>query len=283
MLAAAGLKAEEPAASISSSKAAAPVTTSAQQPPPVSPYHLEKDSLILAGVEDDAPLRSETENSLEFQAYNFVILKAHEFSAEELEAAARKDVTFRDLVRPVRADFRYDLIGFEGRLLQLRRIEPTKPLKEAGIRDFYEAWIFPVDGIDPMCVLLTELPDGLEPALRYNPPKRVRFAGYYFKLMWYESSEPDPKDPTHGRYRKAPLLMAKSLRLLPQPTTDAGEVWRSEFLPGMLGLLLLITGLAFTLNWYFKRGDRRLQSEREARLERMNPFLDNNATVSYDR
>ena len=245
-------------------------------------YFLEKDSFLLSAVEDDAPIRSESENSLEFDAYNQVILKAHEFTVDELESVARKDVTFKDLVKPIRADFRYDLIGFEGRLLQLRRMEPTKPLKEAGVKDLYEAWLFPVDGIDPMCVILTELPAGLEPSLRYNPPKRVRVAGYFFKLMWYESSQPDPKDLTRGRYRKAPLLMAKSLRLLPQPSSDAGEAWRTEFLPAMLGLFLLVTGLAFMLNWYFKRGDRRLQSEREARLERANPFSDNTSVHPYD-
>ncbi|MCZ2343887.1 MAG: hypothetical protein LC104_19130, partial [Bacteroidales bacterium] len=145
----------------------------------------------------------------------------------------------------------------------------------------YEGWMFPRDGNDPVCVLTTELPPGLElqtPPKDYSPAKMVRVAGYYFKLFWYESGEPDPNDATKKRFRKAPLLMAKSFSLIPPPPSSSG-FWLGEFLPGLLLFLVLVTTILFTLNWYFRRGDRRLAAERQARFDRENPFPGDNLTI----
>lgn len=184
-------------------------------------------------------------------------------------------------MRPVRQDYQFDLIYLEGRLVRLRQVEPEQHLKDAGIEVLYEGWMFPRDGLDPVCVLTTELPPGLEiatPPKDFVPAKMVRVAGYYFKLFWYESSEPDPNDPSRKRFRKAPLLMAKSFSLIPPPK-PASDFWLGEFLPGMLLFLVTITAVLFTLNWYFRRGDRRLAAERTARYERENPFPGDDFTI----
>lgn len=251
-------------------------------PDPLAKYRVDKRLLMFDQVEDDRPLRSSDNNNLEFQAYNSLVLKANQFTPEELEAAARKDVTFGDLIRPVRKDYQFDLVYLEGRLLRLRRTEPEKPLKEAGITDLYEGWMVPMDGSDPVCVVSTEKPPGLEPALLYTPAKRVKVAGYYFKLFWYPSKESAEKDdPTEKKWRKAPLLMAKSFTMFEQPDPEPSGFWMGEFLPGLLLFLIVVTAILFTLNWYFHRGDRRLAAERDARYERIKPFTDTGLSTEY--
>ncbi len=243
-------------------------------PPPTEPvdkYKIDKDRFSLAGVEDDAPLRSEKENVQEFDAYNEIVLHVHQFTASELENRANRDVMFLDLVKPVRRDYQYQLVWFEGRLKRLRRMEPSKPLKNAGIADLYEAWVFPRAGADPICVVLTQLPAGVEPSIEYIPPKPVTFAGYSFKLFHYESTATDPKDATKHVVRKAPLLIAKSVTVGPEPDSDGGKPWREGFLPGMLAIVggIAVVGLALTV--WFRRGDKKVRKQMEHRRGH-NPF-----------
>jgi hypothetical protein len=236
---------------------------------PADKYKIDTDRFHFTRVEDDAPLRSEAQNLSEYMAYNDVLLHARQFPAAELEAHANRDVTFRDLVRPVRQDFQFDLLYFEGRLAQLRRGDPNKGQAAAGVTDWYEGWMFPLDGSDPMCVHVTELPPGLQPSREYDPRPRVAVAGYYFKMIRYESSEKDPDDPARYRVRRAPLLLAKSFTLLPTP--DAEDSWRTGFLPGMLGVLAGVAVVVAALTLWFRRGDRAARRALEDRRAR-NPF-----------
>lgn len=238
---------------------------------PADKYKLDTDRFQFTRVEDDAPVRSEGQNREEYEAYNDVLLHARQFPAAELEAHANRDVTFRDLVRPIRQDFQFQLLYFEGRLAQLRRGEPNKRLAAAGVTDWYEGWMFPLNGSDPMCVHITELPPGLQPSLGYDPRPQVAVAGYYFKMIRYESSEKDPNDPTRHRIRRAPLLMAKSFTPLPTPDADGGRAWRTGFLPGMLGVLAGIAVVVAVLALLFRRGDRTTRRAIEDRRAR-NPF-----------
>jgi hypothetical protein len=235
------------------------------------PYTIDRDRLYLSRVDDDRPVRSEDENPQEFLAYNEILLRAHRLPTADLEKHASRDVTFADLVVKTRTDYQFKLLYFEGRLKRLRRLEPTKPLKEAGITDLYEGWMFPRDGDQPMCVLTTELPPGLEPALEYKPAKPVVVAGYSFKLIRYESAEKSANDPTQQRVRRAPLLIAHSFTLLPQPDTDGGKPWRTTFLPSMLGMMALIGAVVVGLTLWFRRGDRTVRRELDERRGR-NPF-----------
>jgi hypothetical protein len=240
---------------------------------PADKYKLDADRFEFTRVEDDAPVRSESQNREEYAAYNDALLHARQFPAAELEAHANRDVTFLDLVRPVRRDFQFQLLYFQGRLAKLRRLEPTRELASAGVTDLYEGWMFPANGSDPLCVLSTELPPGLTPSLGYDPWPPVAVAGYSFKLIHYESSEKDPRDASHYRVRRAPLLMAHSFTLLPQPDADGGRAWRTGFLPGMLGVLAGITVVVTALTVLFRRGDRAARRALESRRAR-NPFDD---------
>lgn len=242
--------------------------------PPADPCaetRIDTDRLHFRYVRDDAPVQHEAQNQQEFDAYNEVLAFVHGLPIEKLEKCANRDVTFPDLVKDVRKDYQFKLLYFEGRLKRMRKLEPTKPLAEKGVKNLYEGWMFPRNGSDPMCVLVTELPAGLEPAVEYPTPKPVTVAGYSFKLIRYESAEPDPKNPGQGRVRRAPLLMAHTFRLLPEEDADAGKAWRTGFVPGILAIVGGISAVTLGLTWWFRRGDRRLRGELAVRKAR-NPF-----------
>jgi hypothetical protein len=242
-----------------------------QQPHPADRFKIDTDRADYAGVEDDAPVRSEDQNRQEFAAYNDTLLHARKFTVADQERYANRDVTFPDLLAAVRTDYRFQLVYFEGRLKRLRRLEPTKPLKAEGVTDLYEGWMFPANGADPLCVLTTELPPGLDPAVEYDPARPVAVAGYFFKVMRYEA--PDPKDPTGRITRRAPLLMARSFTPLPAADADASGPWRTGFLPGVLAVVGGVAAVTLGLTWWFRTGDRPVRRELADRRDR-NPFAD---------
>ena len=238
---------------------------------PCAATRIDRDRLHFRYVRDSAYIQHEDQNEQEFRAYNEVLLHAHRLPVATLERCANRDVTFLDLVKEVRKDFQFTLVYLEGRLKRLRRLEPTRPLAEAGVTDLYEGWMFPKDRADPICVLVTELPPGLAPARDFDPGRPVAVAGYSFKLLYYESSEKDPNNPKKNVVRKAPLIMGHSFTLLPEPAGDGGESWRTAFLPGMLAVVAGIGILVLGLIWWFRRGDRRVRIELDSRRDQ-NPF-----------
>lgn len=283
----------------SGTQAEDPPSTASVRPPtthtgvkPVDPkaeaeadYVIVNEQLMYRSVVDDAQVQSEEQNQQEFDAYNDILLRLIRLPQAGLEKRAERDVTFQDLMRhlrpksgkpedpiPPRNEYQFDLLAFEGRLKRLRKFKPNKVLAEAGLKNMYEAWVFPKDLSDPLCVVTTELPEGLDPSMDFNPAKLVKVYGYFFKVMRYESSEQDPKNPTQNRTRRAPLILAKTLVVVPDTPPPDGKFWREGFLPGMLAVGGGIMGLAAGLTWYFRRGDRALKREQAARLERNNPF-----------
>lgn len=226
---------------------------------------LDKDRFDFAQVRDNTPAPWSDQSPEEYRAYVDVLLHARRFPAAALEAAARRDVLFKDLVAETRSDFRFDLLYFEGRLQRLRRVDPPAGLAAAGVPDLYEAWVQGHRGTALLCVLLTELPPGLTPALSYDPPPPVGFAGYSFKLLAYES-DADPKQ----RHYLAPLLMARSLTVLPQRATATGG--GEAVVAGVVGLVGVVGAALFALGWYFRRTDRAHRIQMADRRRAANPF-----------
>lgn len=241
--------------------------------PPLGKYDLDADRFHFSRVEWDAPVKSEDRNRDEFEAYNDTLIHAKQFTADELISAGNRDVTFKDLVKPVGRDFQFKLLTMEGRLKRMRRLVPTKPLLAAGFQNLYECWVFPKNGADPLCLLVSELPPGIEPAMDYTPAKNVTFAGYYFKLMQYESAAPNPNEPTRNQIRRAPLLMGRSFVVVPEPEVDSGKAWREGFLPGLLAVGGAVVAATLGLTLWFRRGDRTLRQALENRRSQ-NPFDD---------
>src|SRR5262249_42762321 len=155
------------------------------------------------------------------------LVNAHMTDASAFAAVARKDVTYAELsTRPkhnrgtvvhvhgeVRRVRKYDT-PFEVAqqdFLEIRRKKmkaaaevvaaflfsqtdfpwaPPEPLSE-----YYEAWLFdPNYGANPMCLVFTDLPDGLPVAESVQPPREVSFDGYFFKRYRYLSGDTKPGD-----------------------------------------------------------------------------------------
>jgi hypothetical protein len=233
----------------------------------------DRNLRIFQLIQDDKPVATEDQNWGEYAAWNRLILHARKFSAEELEKAARPDVGYADLHGKGRRDYKLELVKFEGHLKMLRRHEPGKLMREAGVEATYEGWLIPVGGyaVNPVCVVFSELPDGITvPDKAHEINRFVSFAGYSFKLMHYESGEEDKAKPGKHLTRSAPMLIGRAV--VPRPDPDAAGTlsWRT-FVLGALGLVAVVLAVAFGLSYWFRRGDRVARREVET-VRGRNPF-----------
>ena len=237
---------------------------------------------MFAGIKDDAifpwadtgprHLEDALGDEMEERAYEEVLRHARQFSTAELEQHARRDLAIKDLYTNGRASYKLDLIYVEGWLKSLRKADPTKLLRESGVTELYEAWIFPSGGIDPVCVFVTELPPGLSPQAEVKQPvdRFVSAGGYFFKLLRYEANQPSRDKLGEHTTRRAPVLMARSLTVRDEPAS-AGVAWRQTFLPLVVAGVGAVAFAIFGLSWYFRRGDARVRREIDNKLTE-NPF-----------
>jgi hypothetical protein len=209
----------------------------------------DKDRLYVKNIKDLRPLS--LEGGDEREPYEDVLLHAHKFSTGQLTAAARRDVSYYDMMddKGRRDEVRFELVHLEGRLKRLKKITSLGRLKSAGMPDLYEAWIYPKGGRghDPICVILSEPPTGLEPADDFTPGVPVSTAGYFFKVIEYPSNQANPADPTRTLFRRAPLLLGHGMTTgkdadgLNASVTDlvtVSLVFGGAVLLGLLGLAL---------------------------------------------
>jgi hypothetical protein len=222
-------------------------------------------------VRDDAAMSRDPAHWEEAAAWTRTLLHARKFPQAELEAAALRDVSFADLfVAGSRAEFQFKLIHVKGRLIRVRKFDATGRLAEAGVPAWYEAWVVPDNEPrgNPLCVVLSELPEGVEPALRLS--RAVTLAAYSFKRVRYESAEPDPKDPRQHLWKAAPLLIGRGLTPAAETGGGPGE-WVRWFIPVIVGGVVFLAGSAVLLTRWFRAGDRRMRAEFEAARVK-NPF-----------
>lgn len=262
-----------------------------EAPPPADPptgaakYAIDKRLMMFQKIRDDAifpwtdteprQLADLPDDQLEERAYDEVIRHARQFTTAELEQHARRDVQIKDLYTNGRLTYKLELLGFEGWLRRLRKAEPTETMKASGITDLYEAWVFPDGSADAaLCVFVTELPPGLAPqtSLKDTLSQRVSVAGYFFKLLRYESGMKSREEVGKNLTRRAPVLMGRSLTVLDEPA-GAGTVWRESFIPLVVGGVGLVAFALFGLSWYFRRGDAAVRREIQNKLTN-NPFAD---------
>jgi hypothetical protein len=235
-----------------------------------NPAQLDKRLRIYQFIKDDAFIAKGAEGWAEASAWNRLLLHARRYRLDDLEKYARTDLNFADLFLDGRQDYKLDLVLFEGRLIMLRRREPTRKLRDAGLDAYFEGWLVPKDEPrgNPVCIVFTEPPEGIEPSGRVN--KWVSFAGYSFKLLRYESSEPDPNNPNQNVIKRAPLLLGRAIRVLPDPDAATPISWDGFLKTAAVSVLVLI-GTALGLTWLFRKGDHKTQLEIESHRSR-NPF-----------
>ncbi|MBA4063929.1 MAG: hypothetical protein C0501_09495 [Isosphaera sp.] len=246
-------------------RAAAPVAAGP------NPAALDKGLRVFRFVRDDKEVAGAETNPEEAWAWNHVLLHARRFDPEELERHAAP-VDFARLFNEGR-DFRNELVGFEGRLLMLRETKPTGKLLAAGAEKLYEGWVVPKDtpGGNPVCVVFTDPPAGAEATGRVN--LWVSVAGYSFKLFRYQSGEREKDDPAKFKAKRAPLVLARTVLVRPDPEAPSKWTWGGGFVPAVAGLLFGTLMFAVVLIWWFRRGDRQARREIDAHRGR-NPFAD---------
>ncbi len=256
---------------VGSPESTTPIETVPALPPakPKLPYP-DRDTATAKYVKDF--VRGLTENDNEYATYNGLVLHANNFTVDEMLAAGRKDVAYADLLAKDddhRETYRYEIIRFDGRLMRLKKIPSTPELSSQGITDLYEAWIYPAKDNKPVCVVLVEPPAGVEPNLLIVPNRTISVAGYFYKVMAFTTDEKASKEGnTITRY--APVIFAKGMTVQPLSESNAGNIWRTSFLPAVLTTIGLLTAFVLGLMWYFRRGDR--VSKKAVEAKRMNPF-----------
>ena len=238
---------------------------------PAAKIPLNRDLRVFSEIRDKTRMTQSLDFWEELTAWNRIVMHARRFTAEQLEAAAVRTVSFGDLFQDNRKDYRLDLVLMEGRLVRLNKGKSPERLVEAGLDSWYEAWIIP-DGEprgNPVCFVLVDPPAGVEPKKTMDVP--VKVAGYSFKLWRYESGEQDKDDPKKNVDKYAPLLIGRSATVKPAPPNDATAWWTEGFVPAVVGGVILLGGAALTLGWWFRRGDRVAHAEIEANRNK-NPF-----------
>jgi len=238
-------------------------------PEPPARIPLDKNLRVFSEIRDDTTLSQSPEHWEQLSAWNRAFMHARRFSAEELEAAADRRVPFAELLENHR-DHKLDLIHIQGQLIRLIEGKSTQRLAEAGITTWYEGWIIPTGEPSghPLSIAILDLPPGLEPRKSMDVP--VSFAGYAFKRRIYESGEKKKDYPEQNVWKKAPFLIGRSVTIR-KPDVDTTAFWTEGFVPAVVGGVVLLGGLAVTLGWWFRKGDRAAQAEIEANRHR-NPF-----------
>jgi hypothetical protein len=199
----------------------------------------------------------------ETKAYADVLVMAHYTSAASFLRAGRQDLAYEHLFgNPKR--FRGEVVRIEGRLRRIRWHAEDQLPPEAqaeGVTDLYSAWVFSDQSSNnPYRIVFTVLPDGFDRKLlgkeKIDPPLQVRFAGYFFKKWRYTAEDSRP-----GTAREAPMLIGRSLTVLPAPPAppDDPENRSGVLLTLFVGLLALTAVVVVGLTYWFRHTDDRVR------------------------
>jgi hypothetical protein len=202
----------------------------------------------LESVKDETPVRSGEEGL----AFCEALVKAHKTSNQTFHNNATRGLTYANLFLEPKLH-RGKVVHFEGRLKRLARFEPPEETKLDGVTDRYEGWIFDPEiyGANPVCVVFTDLPAGLEPGDKLDV--RVSFDGYYFKKYRYKAAD---------NWRDAPLLIGHTIIAKQMPAkvdAEQGGLFSSVMAVVFMVLLGCVFFVAFALTLWYRRSDQQVQ------------------------
>lgn len=212
---------------------------------------------FLERVKDETPIQTPLIDDLEASAYIRVVQMAYQTDAGAFRASARKELTYADLMRQPKTN-RGEVVQAQGRLRRLRKIPPPLALRELGVSELYEGWIFQeLYGANPTCVIFTTLPAGLSIFEKDDIP--VSFQGYFFKKYRYRTAS-SSKDLA---WKDAPLIIGRTINLLPKsalsPPIDDSE-WAKNLLPSFLGFIIFVVTFMVGLGYWFRKTDKAVKS-----------------------
>jgi hypothetical protein len=237
---------------------------------------LDKEQLV--GIEDRKRIPGPDENRHEWKSYLYVIVHAHDVPLDAMAKAARGDIQYFQLLEEP-GKYRGEIVHIAGRLKQLRAHDAPKVLQNDGIRHFYEAFI--ESEASRSCrywVAFTEKPSGAknldklidqladkDAKVREAAAKAIEIAdvpvtcdGYFFKQTYLESRSKE------GKAVRVPLVVARTIvpqrtPSAPLPLSDESSFFSNAVVLVIIGLTLA-TALVMFLLWYFRKGDRVVQS-----------------------
>jgi hypothetical protein len=213
----------------------------------------------LGAVRDSRPVAGWNENDGEAASYCDALIKSARTLPAVFAQHARRDVHFVHLFeQPSR--YRGDVIHIEGRLRLVTRYDAPLMAAQAGVAHLYEGWIQDERTSNPYCVILTELPPGVQLG---NVDYPIAFDGYFFKRYRYKAVD----SVKANQFREAPLLIGRTvaLRQVALAVEEPGPHWAGWLLPGFMLLLAGSALLTVVLLWWFRREDRKVR-ERVAAL-----------------
>ena len=218
----------------------------------------------------------------ELKAYDYILGFAKRQPVERMRKYSVRDVPLENLFRPIKQDYLLELLHFEGKLSLVLAMKPTKDVKELeGVEELYEAWIYPRGSNKLVCVVVSELPDGIKPG--ENQTASVSFDAYFFRLFHYESRQPkDRADPDKKQWHTAPMFLGRTFEVLPPEPVEG--TYSPTMLIGIASGLGLLAGVGLVMALWFRRGDRRVGTKARERIHQT-VFFENNPSpvASEDR
>lgn len=206
---------------------------------------------LLNEVQDDTRARREETPAL-FQ----LLCVASTTSPRALAESSRHDVSLGALFRQPN-HFRGQLIHIQGTLARLERVEAVQDANDFGIREYYEAWIFPEGQNRVACIVtFTQLPDGLTPALEMK--EAVSIDAFFFKWFVYRNKDDVPRRAAH--------LVGGQLHW--KPPVESVQDWTEALILGGMFLALI----AGATTWMLVRSRRDANTAGEIRERAIEPI-----------
>jgi hypothetical protein len=239
----------------------------------------------------DQQIRFERQMS-EYEVFQHALVNAHLTDSSAFAAVARKDVTYAQLMTRPKSN-RGTVVHVHGQLKRLRKNDAPFQVAQEDFRalqrrrmraaadvmggflfsqtdfpwappehltEYYEGWVFdPNYGPNPMCLVFTDLPEGLPVAEDVQPPREVSFDGYFFKRYGYKSADTKPGE----KGRDTVLLVGHSPVVLGGVPAAADSSpfgdWTSPLLAVFLALVVAAVGVVLVLQLWFRRTDSRVR------------------------
>jgi hypothetical protein len=209
---------------------------------------------MLGFVKDNVGMTQEIGDQ-EQDAYFTMLIFANRTSPAALDKAGKenREADWAHIFREP-ANYRGEIVHFEGTLKKLRKFTPQPMAAQGGVRNYYEGYMY-ADVLEdnPVFFEITELPKGLAPDDHLNV--KVGLSGYYFKKFRYTAV--DTKKTNKDRL--APLVIGRTLTLLTEPAAAEEEApdgeWARWLGPSFFGVIGLTAALLFAIGYWYRRSD----------------------------
>jgi hypothetical protein len=242
---------------------------------------LDKDHPYFKPLEDEGPFHHRGQTIVdpkrrqsadaELKAFDYILGFASRQPIERLKKYSIKDVPVDNLFRPIKQDYLRELLHFEGKLSLILAMKPTADLKELEkVDQLYEAWVFPRGSSKLVCVVVSELPDGVKSGEDQNV--WVAFDAYYFKLWHYESRQAkDKADPDKRQWLRAPMFLGRTIEIIPEQTV-VESIYTPTMLISVVSGLAALCALALGIGLWFRKGDRQIGATARERIHQSVTF-----------